>query len=55
VVALSSCEVEYVAATAVATQAVWLATLPKEKAECVKLMMDVKLALALSKNPIFQE
>jgi hypothetical protein len=59
VVALSSCEAEYVAATAAATQAVWLARLLGEltgkKAECVELMMDKKLALALSKNPIFHE
>jgi hypothetical protein len=49
----------YVAATAAATPAVWLARLLGEltgkKAECVELMMDKKLALALSKNPIFHE
>jgi hypothetical protein len=59
VVALSSCEAEYVAATAAATQAVWLARLLGElmgrKAECVELMMDSKSALALSKNPVFHE
>jgi hypothetical protein len=59
VVALSSCEAEYVAATAVATQAVWLARLLVEfmgkKAECMELMMDSKSALMLSKNPIFHE
>jgi hypothetical protein len=59
VVALSSCEAEYVAATAAATQTVWLARLLGElmgrKAECVELMMDSKSALALSKNPVFHE
>jgi hypothetical protein len=58
-VALSSCEAEYVAATAAATQVVWLARLLGElmgrKAECVELMMDSKSALALSKNPILLE
>jgi hypothetical protein len=57
VVALSSYETEYIAATAASTQAVWLARLLGElmgrKAECVELMMDSKSALALSKNPIF--
>jgi hypothetical protein len=59
VVALSSCEAKYVAATAAATQAVWLTRLLGElmgrKAECVELMMDSKSALALSKNPVFHE
>jgi hypothetical protein len=48
VVALSSCETEYVAATAAATQVVWLARLLGElmgkKVECVELMMDNKSA-----------
>jgi hypothetical protein len=59
VVALPSCEAEYVAATAAATQVVWLARLLSEligrKAECVELMMDSKSALAPSKNPVFHE
>jgi hypothetical protein len=59
VVALSSCEAEYVAAIAVATQVVWLARLLGEligrKVECMELMMDSKSALALSKNPFFHE
>jgi hypothetical protein len=59
VVALSSCEAEYVAATAAATQTVWLARLLGEvmgkKAGYVELMMDSKLTLALSKNPVFHE
>jgi hypothetical protein len=59
VVALSSCEAEYVAATTAATQAVWLARLLVQhmgrKAECVELMVDSKSALALSKNPVFHE
>jgi hypothetical protein len=59
VVALSSCEAEYIAAIAVATQAVWLARLLGElmgrKAECMELMMDSKSALVLSKNPVFHK
>jgi hypothetical protein len=59
VVALSSCEVEYVAATTAATQGIWLARLLGElqgrKAETVELMVDNKSALALAKNPVFHE
>jgi hypothetical protein len=57
VVALSSCEAEYVAGGS--NSAVWLARLLGElvgkKVECVELMMDIKSALALSMNPIFHE
>jgi hypothetical protein len=59
VVALSSCEAEYIAATTAVTQAVWLARLLGElmgkKAEYMELKMDYKSALALSKNPVFHE
>jgi hypothetical protein len=59
VVALLSCEAEYIAATSVATQALWLARLVDEllgrKTETVKLKVDSKCALALTKNPIFHE
>jgi len=54
-VALSSCEAEYISATSVATQALWLSTLVGEllgrEAEAVELRMDNKSALALAKNP----
>jgi hypothetical protein len=59
VVALSSCEAEYIAATSAATQALWLARLLGEllgrKTEIVELKVDGKSALALAKNPIFHE
>jgi hypothetical protein len=59
VVALSSCEAEYVAATTAATQAIWLAQLLSEltgeEAQTVELKVDSKSALALAKNPIFHE
>jgi len=54
VVALSSCEAEYIAA---ATQALWLSRLLGElrgsKADVVELKVDSKSALALAKNPVF--
>ena len=59
VVALSSCEAEYVAATNAATQGIWLARLLGElqgrKAETVELKMDNKSAIALAKKPVFHE
>jgi hypothetical protein len=59
VVALSSCEVEYIAATSAATQALWLARLLGgllgRKTETVELKVDSKSALALAKNPVFHE
>lgn len=59
IVALSSCEAEYVAATSAAAQAIWLARLlgdlQGKKSEIVKLKMDSMSALALSRNPIFHE
>ena len=59
VVALSSCEVEYIAATSAATQALWLSWLFGEllgkDAKAVELRVDSKSALALAKNPVFHE
>lgn len=59
VVALSSCEAEYIAATTAACQGVWLAQLLSElKSEKCKpfiLKMDSQSAIALSKNPVFHE
>ena len=59
IVTLSSCEAEYVAATAAACQGVWLARLLSEiKVEAVRsvvLNMDNKSAMSLCKNPVFHE
>jgi hypothetical protein len=59
VVALSSCEAEYIATTSAATQALWLAYLLVEllghKTEIVELKVDNKSALALVKNPVFHK
>jgi len=59
VVALSSCESEYVAAATAACQGIWLARLLSEfsngEAEHVVLKVDNKPAIALAKNPVFHE
>ena len=59
VVALSSCEAEYIAASTAATQALWLLRLLAEllgrHVEVVELKVDSKSALALAKNPVFHE
>ena len=56
IVALSSCEAEYVAAAAAACQGVWLSRLINDlmgtKEVEVKLFMDNMSAIALSKNPV---
>jgi len=56
-VALSSCEAEYIAAASATTQALWLSRLLGEllgsKVDVVKLKVDNKSALALAKNPVF--
>ncbi|KAD4180022.1 hypothetical protein E3N88_28613 [Mikania micrantha] len=56
-VALSSCEAEFMAATAAACQAIWLSRLLNEltgwKEETVVLKVDNKSALLLMKNPVF--
>jgi hypothetical protein len=58
-VALSSCEVEYIATTTVATQAIWMARLLVEllgrETEVVELKVDNKSALALARNPVYHE
>src|SRR6266508_4581044 len=59
IVALSSCEGEYIAATTASCQGVWLAQLLAElKKEDVKpftLRIDNQSAIALIKNPLFHE
>lgn len=56
-VALSSCEAEFMAATAAAFQAIWLKNLlSKITGECigpVVLYVDNKSAIDLAKNPVF--
>jgi hypothetical protein len=59
IVALSSCEAEYVAAAAAACQGIWLSQLIADmlgtKEATVKLLMDNMSAIALSKNPVHHE
>uniref|UniRef100_A0ACD6AJ28 Uncharacterized protein n=1 Tax=Avena sativa TaxID=4498 RepID=A0ACD6AJ28_AVESA len=58
VVAMSSCEAEYIAASTACTQALWLARLLGDLGQdtnAVQLMVDSKSALALAKNPVFHE
>jgi hypothetical protein len=59
VVALSSCEAEYIAATIAATQAIWMAQLLGEllgrEPEVAELKVDSKSALALARNLVFHE
>ncbi|GKE90672.1 hypothetical protein Tco_1571767 [Tanacetum coccineum] len=56
-VALSSCESEFIAATAAATQALWLkrllSKLTHSQEEKVTIQVDNKSAIALMKNPVF--
>jgi hypothetical protein len=56
-VALSSCESEFMAATAAAKQALWLrnmiSEITKEKPKAVTLYVDNNSAIALMKNPVF--
>lgn len=58
-VALSSCEAEYIAVTTAVSQGVWLARLfgelKKEEAACIKLFVDNKSAISLSRNPVFHD
>ena len=55
VVALSSCEAEYIAASAATCQGMWIIQFVEEllntKVSPFKLLFDNKSALALSKNP----
>ncbi|KAK3122095.1 hypothetical protein QOZ80_8BG0665070 [Eleusine coracana subsp. coracana] len=59
VVAMSSCEAEYVAASTASTQALWLARMLGDllgrDTEAVELRVDSMSALALAKNPVFHE
>ena len=59
IVALSSCEADYVAAAAAACQGVWLSRLIADllatKEMPVKLLMDNMSAIALSKNPVHHD
>ena len=56
IVALSSCEAEYIAATSATCQAVWMNRLIGElmsnEATKVKLLVDNQSAITLSKNPV---
>nr|GEV66862.1 ribonuclease H-like domain, reverse transcriptase, RNA-dependent DNA polymerase [Tanacetum cinerariifolium] len=56
-VALSSCESEFIAATAAATQALWLkrllSRLTHSDNEKITILVDNKSAIALMKNPVF--
>jgi hypothetical protein len=59
VVALSSCEAEYIAATTAACQGVWLACLLVEfkgkKSRAITLKINSESAIQLSKNPVFHD
>jgi len=59
VVALSSCEAEYIASANAACQGIWLSRLLGEllgiQAPKVKLLVDNKSAIALSKDPVHHE
>jgi len=59
IVALSSCEAEYVAAALGACQGVWLsrliAELKNEQVQKFRLLIDNKSAIELSKNPVHHE
>jgi hypothetical protein len=59
VVAMSSCEAEYIMASTASTQALWLArllgNLLRRDVEAVELRVDSQSALALAKNLVFHE
>lgn len=60
VVALSSCEAEYIAATTATCQGVWLARLLAElrgekEVSAITLKIDNQSAIQLSKNPVFHD
>jgi hypothetical protein len=59
IVALSSCEAEYVAAAAAACQGIWLSRLVADMMGTeemkVKLLMDNMSAIALSRNPVHHD
>ena len=59
VVALSSCEAEYIAASMAATQEVWLARLMEEligrESDPPMLYVDNKATISLIKNPVLHD
>jgi hypothetical protein len=59
VVALSSCEAEYIAVSTTLTQVLWLVRLFSDllgrDTGAVELRVDIKSALALAKNPVFHK
>ena len=59
VVALSSCEAEYIAASTTATHGVWLSRLMEEllgfESEAPLLFIDNKAAISLIKNPVLHD
>jgi hypothetical protein len=59
VVALSSCEAEYIDAATASCQGVWLAhllaELKGEEASAITLNIDNESAIALSRNPVFHD
>jgi hypothetical protein len=59
VVALSSCEAEYIAASMAATQGVWLSRLMEEmlgkESDTPLLYVDNKAAISLIKNPVMHD
>jgi hypothetical protein len=58
VVAMSSCEVEYIAASTASTQALWLARLLSDLGRdvgAVELRVDSQSVSTLAKNPVFHE
>jgi hypothetical protein len=59
IVALSTCEAEYVAATSCVCHAVWLRNLLKElgmsQKEPTTIFVDNKSSIALAKNPVFHD
>jgi len=59
VVSLSSCEAEYIASANAACQGIWLSRLLGELLDIqvpkVKLLVDNKSAIALSKNPVHHD
>jgi hypothetical protein len=59
VVALSSCEAEYIAATTAACQGVWLSRLLGDllgkKDDIATIFVDNKSAIQLCKNPVFHD
>ncbi|XP_073112231.1 secreted RxLR effector protein 161-like [Elaeis guineensis] len=59
IVTLSTCEAEYVAASACISHAIWLRSLLKEvhfeQKEPTKISIDSKSAIALGKNPVYHQ